>query len=194
MSIYRQIPWRKVKVVALIGILLLVAHSLWTSTISWYQPSVKFTHDVDKDSRFPQAIDEFMFTRPIVAARPVGPEKIKKQDMENVKVHDDRPMDKRPVVIAGEGNTCDKIIPFSDHSDDRISTYDLPAETDYSLAADGRYKIPEEFYKADINPPEENINVILVPFSHTDPGYGRTVEQYYTSMTRSKKMHLFIWP
>ncbi|XP_045199322.2 alpha-mannosidase 2x-like [Mercenaria mercenaria] len=77
---------------------------------------------------------------------------------------------------------CNEIVPFKNISSGTISTYDLPLETDYSLDSDGRYKLPEEVLQAKST--DDEIQVILVPFSHTDPGYGQTVENYYTGSTK----------
>lgn len=88
------------------------------------------------------------------------------------------------LVKADDTFVCSKIVPFSEIAHGRISTYDLPAETDYNLGSDQRYKLPEEFLNTEGK--DEDIQVILVPFSHSDPGYGRTVEHYYTGSTKCK--------
>ncbi|KAH3810472.1 alpha-mannosidase 2-like isoform X3 [Dreissena polymorpha] len=82
------------------------------------------------------------------------------------------------VKVVRTKNVCHKIKPWTG----KLSTFDLPAETDYTLDANGRYKIPPEFYDADENTAtrDDKVNVVLVPFSHADPGYGMTFEGYYT--------------
>ena len=78
-------------------------------------------------------------------------------------------------------SVCKKVVPFETRGGGVISTYDLPKEADYSLDKNGRYKIPQEFYDNEKNPLQHETSVILVPFSHADPGYGMTFEQYYSS-------------
>lgn len=86
-----------------------------------------------------------------------------------------------------EDKVCSKVVPFKNVSG-RLSTYDLPKETDYSLGPDKSYKLPKPVLNAEET--DREIQVFLVPFSHSDPGYGQTVENYYTGSTRSMYMYL----
>lgn len=89
-------------------------------------------------------------------------------------------------VVSENGNTnwCEEIKPFN-AKPDVISTFDLPEETDFSTDATGRYVFPDEFYEPDSNN-NGIVDVILVPFTHVDPGYGQTMEDYYKIYVRSK--------
>lgn len=74
-----------------------------------------------------------------------------------------------------------------------ISTLDLQNETDYNLDNNGHYVFPEEFFQPDVDlgQYEDDIftlEVFLVPFSHVDPGYGQTMEDYYKISVRSKSL------
>lgn len=73
-----------------------------------------------------------------------------------------------------------------------IYTYSLPDVTNYTLDKDREYIIPDP--RKDIvkrktsgSFDKEPVQVILVPFSHADPGYGNTMEGYYSSSTKSKQ-------
>ncbi|KAL4220666.1 hypothetical protein ACF0H5_021061 [Mactra antiquata] len=177
MNLSRQIPWRKMKVLVLIVGVVLLVHTLWSRTSSRmiHEQRMSQLDDGKSVKNAPAPLEPL---DPLHMMSPVDPRIIDTNDVE-------APVHKLPVEPNKGGATCQKIVPFSEHIDGRISTYDLPAETDYSLDPKGRYKIPEEFYKKENDPLEEEINVILVPFSHADPGYGRTVEQYYVSMTKN---------
>lgn len=83
-------------------------------------------------------------------------------------------------------NVCKKVVPFQTSPGGVVSTYDLPKETDYTLDKNGRYKIPQEFYEKEKTPLKHETTVILVPFSHADPGYGMTFEQYYSMRIKRK--------
>lgn len=70
-----------------------------------------------------------------------------------------------------------------------IYTYSLPDVTNYTLDKDREYIIPDP--RKDIvkrktsgSFDKEPVQVILVPFSHADPGYGNTMEGYYSSSTK----------
>ncbi|WAQ97699.1 MA2A1-like protein, partial [Mya arenaria] len=73
---------------------------------------------------------------------------------------------------------------------DRIYTYDLPTITNYGLVNNNgnprfkEYKIPvidiSEAYKSNL----DELSVYVIPFSHVDPGYGMTMEQYFASKSR----------
>ncbi|KAK3605381.1 hypothetical protein CHS0354_040981 [Potamilus streckersoni] len=66
-----------------------------------------------------------------------------------------------------------------------ISTFDLPDETNYTLLPNGRYSIPVKNKQVAYSPSLRPLKIILVPFSHADPGYGRTIQEYHTGATRS---------
>ena len=86
-----------------------------------------------------------------------------------------------------DGSTCkcgDSYKPSAD-----IYTYDLPDVTNYTLDKDREYFLPDPRKdivkrKTSAEFDREPIQVILVPFSHADPGYGNTMEGYYSSMTK----------
>ena len=79
----------------------------------------------------------------------------------------------------------------------QIFSYDLLSTLVYHTDAAGEYPIPtrtfSEIERSDkqytySKPP---LQVIMVPFSHADPGYGLTLEQYYKSKTQ-KTLDLMI--
>ena len=75
-----------------------------------------------------------------------------------------------------------------------IYTYNLPDVANYSLDSDREYMIPDPRKdivkrKSSDSFDREPIQVILVPFSHADPGYGNTMEGYYASATKSKETY-----
>ncbi|KAH3804225.1 hypothetical protein DPMN_132507 [Dreissena polymorpha] len=74
------------------------------------------------------------------------------------------------------------------------STYDILKSLDYKTDTNGAYPIPVKAFE-DITKHIENrsdiLNVFLVPFSHADPGYGLTFEQYYSQKT-SRTLNLMV--
>lgn len=89
-----------------------------------------------------------------------------------------------PVVDDVRCHCSDSYKPSAD-----IYTYNLPDVTNYTLDKDREYHLPDP--RKDIMKREtsadfdgEPIQVILVPFSHADPGYGNTMEGYYSSKTK----------
>lgn len=77
------------------------------------------------------------------------------------------------------------------HAD--LSTYDLFDNVNYTILDNGQYPIPAKSI-AEINK-EKTMNaltVILVPFSHADPGYGLTIEEYYNQMTHATLDNMII--
>lgn len=82
--------------------------------------------------------------------------------------------------------TCKMVNVWNEKVHTRTSTFDLFENVDYSMNPEGEYPIPartvEEISKSGSN---KSLSVILVPFSHADPGYGLTIEQYYAQMTHS---------
>lgn len=74
-----------------------------------------------------------------------------------------------------------------------ISTYDLFKNVSYQMESDGRYPIPVRTFE-EIKKSEnlKHLTVVLVPFSHADPGYGLTIEQYYDQMTRDTLNNMVI--
>lgn len=68
-----------------------------------------------------------------------------------------------------------------------IYTYDLPDRTEYKLI-DGKrfkeYEIPVKNESIAYGPNLDELEVLLIPFSHVDPGYGMTMEAYYRSRTK----------
>ncbi|XP_052785223.1 alpha-mannosidase 2x-like isoform X2 [Mya arenaria] len=145
MGFSQQIPWRKVKLICLVSVLVIVMHILWTFTAT----------SLSED--------------PAMEVRRGRPDSYEV----NMHGHIFPSIEKTKVVQQ----YCKKVDPIRGV----ISTYDLPEETDYSLNTNGKYPIPQELYEADKNGTvDDQIEVILVPFSHADPGYGMTFEGYYT--------------
>lgn len=158
MKLSRLVPYRKVRVVLVIGICAYFTYTVWNSAGRSYlwSPVTEENSVLTGKLTSENAQGGWMFQNFLRNAE----RKNWKQDL-----------------------LCEKVIPFRDISGGRISTYDLPNETDFSLGNDGRYKLPVDI--ANAKDDDEPLKVILVPFSHSDPGYGRTVEQYYSEMTRS---------
>lgn len=81
---------------------------------------------------------------------------------------------------------CKKVDKWGENYNADISTYDLFQNVSYKMNSDGNYPIPvktvDEVRKTKNL---KHLNVILVPFSHADPGYGLTIEQYYEQMTHA---------
>ncbi|WAR28010.1 MA2A2-like protein [Mya arenaria] len=76
----------------------------------------------------------------------------------------------------------------------QFSTYDLLATVNYTTDENGNYPFPVRKYDEiakEISSDSEILNVYLVPFSHADPGYGLTFEQYYQHKT-SKTLNLMV--
>ncbi|KAH3893393.1 alpha-mannosidase 2x-like [Dreissena polymorpha] len=74
--------------------------------------------------------------------------------------------------------------------DGRIFTLDLPAQTNYSMIQNvahprfQEYVLPVSDASVAYGPRLDHMTVYIIPFSHVDPGYGMTLEQYYSSMTK----------
>ncbi|XP_045199529.2 alpha-mannosidase 2-like [Mercenaria mercenaria] len=87
---------------------------------------------------------------------------------------------------AASRGICKLVEPWGQKYNADISTYDLFKNVSYKMDDNGNYPIPvktvEELRKAKELKP---LTVILVPFSHADPGYGLTIEQYYNQMTHA---------
>ncbi|CAL1536288.1 unnamed protein product [Lymnaea stagnalis] len=69
-------------------------------------------------------------------------------------------------------------------SHSNISTYDLFFNTQFNLLSSGDWEMPvpaEAFHKATRLP---RLNVVLVPHSHNDPGWLKTVNEYFSDQTR----------
>lgn len=150
MTIARKIPWRKLKAVGLLCVVIFALHMVWS-----------LLGDQTFVRRSKQA-GSLLF-------RPNGqllPQFIRRRDV------------------------CKKIVPFRKLSGGVISTFDLPEITDYSLDENGRYKIPSRNDQKNNLGARHTINVTLVTFSHADPGYGMTFEEYYLTRIKSKNMNL----
>lgn len=75
----------------------------------------------------------------------------------------------------------------------QVSTFDLLSTLVYHTDAAGNYPIPTRTFKEIemYTNQTEPLQVILVPFSHADPGYGLTLEEYYKTKTQ-KTLDLMI--
>ena len=75
-----------------------------------------------------------------------------------------------------------------------VYTYDLPDITNYSFVTGKRFKeyvIPiKTEQEAAYGPNLDPVTVLLIPFSHVDPGYGKSMERYYMDQTRHTLTHL----
>lgn len=152
MSIARKIPWRKLKAVGLLCVIIFALHMVWS--LLGDQTIVRRSKQTGS-LRF----------------RPNGqllPQFIRRRDV------------------------CKKIVPFRKLSRGVISTFDLPEITDYSLDENGRYKIPSRYDQKDNPGAGHTINVTLVTFSHADPGYGMTFEEYYLTRIKSKNIRTLL--
>ncbi|KAL4220597.1 Alpha-mannosidase 2 [Mactra antiquata] len=92
-----------------------------------------------------------------------------------------------------EAGTCQMVNEWTIHDKKVTSTYDLFEYVDYSMNEAGEYPIPSRSFEdiskeGSLNP----LSVILVPFSHADPGYGLTLEQYYSQMSHSTLDNMII--
>ena len=90
---------------------------------------------------------------------------------------------------SADGDTCHCSDSYKPSAD--IYTYNLPDVTNYTLDKDREYFLPDPSKdimkrKTSADFDREPIQVILVPFSHADPGYGNTMEGYYVSKTKGK--------
>ena len=164
MALMRRVPWRKLKVVVLFLLCYSALHLAWMYAGSTYfeQTSSDGSSSSGSGSMFEALKHPGNF-------------------LVNAPGHMFPHIHRQKVVQS----TCKKVVPLKD----RICTYDLPDETDYSMDQRGKYKVPQQFYDLDkTSTPEtdEHVDVILVPFSHADPGYGATFEGYYTQRFQRK--------
>ncbi|KAL4226183.1 Alpha-mannosidase 2 [Mactra antiquata] len=82
---------------------------------------------------------------------------------------------------------CEAFKSVNESSHSTFYTYDLPDITKYETVSKKHfveYKIPAKdesvAYEANLGP----VEVLLIPFSHVDPGYGQTMESYYNRKTK----------
>ena len=92
-------------------------------------------------------------------------------------------------AAGADGDSCHCSDSYKPSAD--IYTYNLPDVTNYTLDKDREYFLPDPRKdimkrKTSTDFDREPIQVILVPFSHADPGYGNTMEGYYVSKTKGK--------
>ena len=73
---------------------------------------------------------------------------------------------------------CDKnnLVTDLDNASSVISTLDLPSRTDYRVYSNKQYALHHP-----VSNQSDKINVIVLPHSHVDAGWLRTVEEYYVS-------------
>ncbi|GFO27929.1 alpha-mannosidase [Plakobranchus ocellatus] len=80
-----------------------------------------------------------------------------------------------------EQKMCNLVNGGSPHYAD-ISTYDLWAKTKFDTHLSGEWEMPDPtFSRSSVVP---RLTVILMPHSHNDPGWQKTVDEYYTDQTK----------
>lgn len=82
-------------------------------------------------------------------------------------------------------------LPNDNWNEELLFTHNLPEETDYLLVPNNgnpnfkEYVIPtKSIDSAAYMKILDKLNVLIIPFSHVDPGYGLTMEEYYRTKTR----------
>ena len=170
MRVCYRLPWRRVKAVVpilIVAALVLYLQPYFFDSLWQQKTNVKRLSDVQsEESRFHHLAN-------------LGLPSIRKETSN--------------LAPDTEGGTCPCSGSYKPSAD--IYTYTLPDVTNYTLDKDREYFIPDP--RKDIvkrktcpNFNLEPVQVILVPFSHADPGYGNTMEGYYSSSTKSKSIQV----
>ena len=69
------------------------------------------------------------------------------------------------------------------HSNMTISTLDLPDKTNFKVYSNKQYSMPHAPIE-ELEKNKETIDVIILPYSHVDAGWLRTIEEYYVYNVR----------